>query len=69
MLLPAKGLSNLAIVERLGVARMTVVLWRRRPASNPAVYTVPPATQKGSASAARPLRPESSQPTFHLSRK
>jgi hypothetical protein len=26
----AEGLSNLAIVERLGVARMTVATWRRR---------------------------------------
>jgi transposase len=30
VLLAAEGLSNLAIVERLGVARMTVALWRRR---------------------------------------
>ena len=30
VLLAAEGLSNLAIVERLGVARMTVATWRRR---------------------------------------
>ena len=30
VLLAAGGLSNLAIVERLGVARMTVATWRRR---------------------------------------
>ncbi len=30
VLLAAEGLSNLAIVERLGVACMTVALWRRR---------------------------------------
>ncbi len=30
VLLAAEGLSNLAIVERLGVARMTVAMWRRR---------------------------------------
>ena len=30
VLLAAEGLSNLAIVERLGVARMTVSTWRRR---------------------------------------
>jgi transposase len=30
VLLAAEGLSNLAIVERLGVARMTAATWRRR---------------------------------------
>lgn len=30
VLLAAEGLSNLAIVKRLGVARMTVATWRRR---------------------------------------
>ena len=30
VLLAAEGLSNLAITERLGIARMTVATWRRR---------------------------------------